>query len=150
MDGHHHNDADDGHDANNSNNTTASSSSTTNSISTAIIMTGAAIAIIVGIIIGIAIVVVVVVFLLVLLVRRYRAVTGKPLGITGGVAEYEAARILGVELKAGYDAVGKVNGWTRRLQIKLNKPMMRSVFSRHRLSETVGSGQKLFPLCGTA
>lgn len=56
------------------------------------------------------------------LARRYHAVTGKPLGITGEVAEYEAARILGVQLtparNAGYDAIEKVNGRTRRLQIK--------------------------------
>ena len=32
------------------------------------------------------------------LAREYRKLTGKPLGITGEVAEYEAARILGVEL----------------------------------------------------
>lgn len=42
------------------------------------------------------------------LAQRYRAKTGKPLGITGEVAEYEAARLLGVELTparhAGYDA----------------------------------------------
>jgi hypothetical protein len=31
------------------------------------------------------------------LAQEYRTLTGKPLGITG-VAEYEAARILGVEL----------------------------------------------------
>jgi hypothetical protein len=56
------------------------------------------------------------------LAQRYRALTGKPLGITGEVAEYEAARILGVELtparQAGYDAVERVNGRQRRLQIK--------------------------------
>jgi hypothetical protein len=48
--------------------------------------------------------------------------TGKPLGVTGEVAEYEAARILGLELtparQAGYDAVEIRNGATRRLQIK--------------------------------
>lgn len=32
------------------------------------------------------------------LAQEYRRLTGKPLGITGEVAEYEAARILGVEL----------------------------------------------------
>lgn len=57
-----------------------------------------------------------------LLARRYRAVTGKPLGITGEVAEYEAARILGVQLtparQAGYDAIEKAGGRMRRLQIK--------------------------------
>lgn len=56
------------------------------------------------------------------LAQEYRKLTGKPLGITGEVAEYEAARILGVELtgarQAGYDAVERVNGATRRLQIK--------------------------------
>lgn len=55
------------------------------------------------------------------LARRYRAVTGKPLGITGEVAEYEAARILGVQLtparNAGY-AIEKAKGRTHRLQIK--------------------------------
>lgn len=56
------------------------------------------------------------------LALEYRAVTGKPLGITGEVAEFEAARILGLELtaarQAGYDAVEHVNGTVRRLQIK--------------------------------
>lgn len=56
------------------------------------------------------------------LAQEYRALTGKPLGITGEVAEFEAARILGVELtearQAGYDAIERVNGTTRRLQIK--------------------------------
>ena len=56
------------------------------------------------------------------LAREYRTLTGKPLGITGEVAEYEAARILGVELmaarKAGCDAIERNNRSTRRLQIK--------------------------------
>jgi hypothetical protein len=56
------------------------------------------------------------------LAAEYYSVTGKPLGVTGEVAEYEAARILGLELtparQAGYDAVERVNGSTRRLQIK--------------------------------
>ena len=56
------------------------------------------------------------------LAQRYRALTGKPLGITGEVAEYEAARILGVELtparQAGYDATEIRDGQTVRLQIK--------------------------------
>jgi hypothetical protein len=54
------------------------------------------------------------------LAQEYRVLTGKPLGITGEVAEYEAARILGVELtparQAGYDAVERSTG--RRYQIK--------------------------------
>ena len=32
------------------------------------------------------------------LAREYYQLTGKPLGVTGEVAEYEAARLLGVEL----------------------------------------------------
>lgn len=56
------------------------------------------------------------------LAQRYRTLTGKPLGITGEVAEYEAARILGVELtparQAGYDAIETRDGKTFRLQIK--------------------------------
>jgi hypothetical protein len=56
------------------------------------------------------------------LAQEYHRLTGKPLGITGEVAEYEAARILGVELtparQAGYDAVETRDGAVRRLQIK--------------------------------
>jgi hypothetical protein len=56
------------------------------------------------------------------LAQEYRALTGKPLGITGEVAEYEAARILGRELtiarQAGYDALETKNGSVRRLQVK--------------------------------
>jgi hypothetical protein len=56
------------------------------------------------------------------LAQEYRLLTGKPLGITGEVAEYEAARILGVELtparQAGYDALEHRGSDTRRLQIK--------------------------------
>lgn len=56
------------------------------------------------------------------LAQEYRVLTGKPLGITGEVAEYEVARILGVELtparQAGYDAVERKDGSARRLQIK--------------------------------
>lgn len=56
------------------------------------------------------------------LAREYYDVTGKPLGITGEIAEYEAARLLGIELtparQAGYDAIENLNGTDRRLQIK--------------------------------
>lgn len=56
------------------------------------------------------------------LAREYRALTGKPLGITGEVAEFEAARLLGLTLtparNTGYDAVEQVGTCTRRLQIK--------------------------------
>jgi hypothetical protein len=54
------------------------------------------------------------------LAREYYSLTGKPLGVTGEVAEYEAARILGVELtaarQAGYDAIERVGGATKKLQ----------------------------------
>jgi hypothetical protein len=56
------------------------------------------------------------------LAQEYRRLTGKPLGITGEVAEYEAARVLGIKLtparQAGYDAVEMKDGTVRRLQIK--------------------------------
>ena len=54
------------------------------------------------------------------LAQEYRGLTGKPLGITGEVAEYEAARLLGVTLSpartAGYDAIRESDG--RTYQIK--------------------------------
>lgn len=56
------------------------------------------------------------------LAQEYRRLTGKPLGITAEVAEYEAARLLGVALtparQAGYDATEVRDGVMRRLQIK--------------------------------
>jgi hypothetical protein len=56
------------------------------------------------------------------LAQRYRTLTGKPLGIAGEVAEFEAARLLGVELvearQAGYDATRLENRVKCRLQIK--------------------------------
>ena len=56
------------------------------------------------------------------LAREYYGLTGQPLGVTGEVAEYEAARLLGLELtparQAGYDAIERTNGTISRLQIK--------------------------------
>jgi hypothetical protein len=56
------------------------------------------------------------------LARQYRRATSKPLGITGEVAEYEAARILGLRLtdarQAGFDAIEERDGKEHRLQIK--------------------------------
>jgi hypothetical protein len=56
------------------------------------------------------------------LAQRYRQLTAKPLGITGEVAEFEAARLLQLTLAeartAGYDATRVENGVVRRLQIK--------------------------------
>ncbi len=54
------------------------------------------------------------------LAQENRTLTGKPLGVTGEVAEYEAALHLDLELsparQAGYDAVRRSDG--ARLQIK--------------------------------
>lgn len=56
------------------------------------------------------------------LARKYRELTQKPLGITGEVAELEAARILDLELapprQAGYDAIERIGPLERKLQIK--------------------------------
>lgn len=56
------------------------------------------------------------------LARRFYRLTGKPLGITGEVAEYEAATILGLDLhcarQAGYDATEIRDGSPVRIQIK--------------------------------
>ena len=54
--------------------------------------------------------------------QRYYRATGKPLGVTGEVAEYEAARLLGLTLAAarqvGFDAVGYRNDQPIHYQIK--------------------------------
>jgi hypothetical protein len=69
--------------------------------------------------------------------QEYRSLTGKPLGITGEVAEYEAARILNLELtaarQAGYDAIERSNGCARKLQIK-----GRCVLENSKRSQRVG------------
>ena len=54
--------------------------------------------------------------------QRFYQLTGKPLGISGQVAEYEAARLLGLELapprEAAIDAYLHKNGKTQSIQIK--------------------------------
>jgi hypothetical protein len=54
--------------------------------------------------------------------KEYYQLTGKPLGITGEVAEYEVARLLGVTLtparQAGYDAIELVGDKLRTYQVK--------------------------------
>lgn len=56
------------------------------------------------------------------LAREYRELTDRPLGVTAEVAEFEAARLLGLELalvrQPGFDALEEVDGQPRRLQIK--------------------------------
>jgi len=57
-----------------------------------------------------------------LLAREYYDLTGRPLGVTAEVAEYEAARLLGVKLspvrQSGYDATRATRGGEQYLQIK--------------------------------
>lgn len=57
-----------------------------------------------------------------LVAREYYELTGRPLGVTAEVAEYEAARLLGVELspvrQAGYDAMRTTRDGDQYLQIK--------------------------------
>ena len=54
--------------------------------------------------------------------KKYKMLTGKPLGITGEVAEFAAAQLLGFELaevrQSGYDATKKEDGKTVKIQIK--------------------------------
>ena len=55
--------------------------------------------------------------------KEYYALTGRPLGITGEMAEYEAIRLLGLRVapvrQAGFDAEGEgQDGHRERLQIK--------------------------------
>jgi len=54
-----------------------------------------------------------------LVAKQYRQLTGRPLGITGEVAEYEAARLLNLDMsevrQAGYDAIDSSG---RKIQIK--------------------------------
>ena len=54
--------------------------------------------------------------------QQYYKLTGRPLGITGEVAEYEAARILGLNLaevrQPGYDALEDTPNGVRKVQIK--------------------------------
>ena len=56
------------------------------------------------------------------LAKRYRKLTGKPLGITGEVGEYEAARLLGLKLstarQSGFDATRGRGQSKTRIQIK--------------------------------
>ncbi len=54
--------------------------------------------------------------------RQYKRLTGKPLGITGEVAEFTAAKLLHLELaearQSGYDAIQKRHGKVVKIQIK--------------------------------
>lgn len=66
----------------------------------------------------------------------YYRLTGKPLGITGEIGEYEAARIMGLSLVGarmpGFDAVGKDG---RRIQIKARMFMPDRALAGQRLGK---------------
>ncbi len=57
-----------------------------------------------------------------ILAEEYKKLTGKPLGITSEVAEYEAARLLNLQLcdarQPGYDALRCEGNKTTKVQIK--------------------------------
>ena len=65
-----------------------------------------------------------------LLAKEYYDLTKKPLGITGEIAEFEAARLLNLELlgarQAGYDARELVNGEEKLIQIKSRRILLNS------------------------
>jgi len=56
------------------------------------------------------------------LASRYHRLTGRPLGVTGEVAEYTAVEALGLERaqvrQAGYDALRRSRGKVTKIQIK--------------------------------
>src|SRR5438309_743966 len=56
------------------------------------------------------------------LAKRYYSLTGRPLGITGEVAEFEAVRLLRLERcpvrQPGYDAIRHHKGRITKLQVK--------------------------------
>ena len=57
-----------------------------------------------------------------LLAKRYRQLTGRPLGLTGEIAEYEAVRLLKLSVapvrQPGYDAIRATPHGIQRIQIK--------------------------------
>lgn len=70
--------------------------------------------------------------------RQYRALTGRPLGVTGEIAEFEACRLLdlrpAVARQAGYDAVRVKGRRTQKVQVK-----GRVVFAGTNRSQRVGA-----------
>jgi hypothetical protein len=70
--------------------------------------------------------------------KRYRELTGRPLGITGEIAEAEAVRLLGLELApvrtAGYDVIRRTRAGIERLQVK-----GRVVLSKNMAGQRIGT-----------
>ncbi|MHB1330051.1 MAG: hypothetical protein ACYC2K_17770, partial [Gemmatimonadales bacterium] len=61
-----------------------------------------------------------------LLAKRYLALTGRPLGVTGEVAEFEAVRLLGLQLapvrQSGWDAFDPATGIRYQIKGRVLKP----------------------------
>lgn len=69
---------------------------------------------------------------------EYRKATGKPLGgVSGEIAEYDAARLLDLDLcrekPGGYDAIGRGRREGRRVQIK-----GRAIFDERKSGQRIG------------
>ena len=71
------------------------------------------------------------------LAAEYRKATGKPLGISGEIAEFDAADKLNLEIShektGGYDAIGKGEREGKRVQIK-----GRAVFDEKKSGQRIG------------
>ena len=71
------------------------------------------------------------------LAAEYRRATGKPLGISGEIAEFDAADKLNLEIcderSGGYDAIGKGDREGKKVQIK-----GRAVFDEKKSGQRVG------------
>lgn len=72
------------------------------------------------------------------LAAEYREATGKPLpGVSGEIAEYDVAHLLGFELlkdrKGGYDAIGRGRWEGKRIQIKA-----RTIFDESKHGQRIG------------
>ena len=61
-----------------------------------------------------------------LLARRYLVLTGRPLGVTGEIAEFEAVRLLGLQLapvrQSGWDAFDPATGIRYQIKGRVLKP----------------------------
>ena len=71
------------------------------------------------------------------LAAEYRKATGKPLGISSEIAEFDAANLLNLELckekTAGYDAVGQGSRQGKKIQIK-----GRAIFDESKSGQRIG------------
>jgi hypothetical protein len=72
------------------------------------------------------------------LAKRYREITGRPLGITGEIAEAQAVSLLKLELApprtAGYDVIRRTRAGIERLQVK-----GRVVLSKNMAGQRIGT-----------